>query len=318
MKKRKTNEQFIKDVKRLWGNEYTPIGEYKGSAIKIEVRHNLCGNTWWVLPGNLLAKKGCPYCKRMNLFITDDEFKKRVSALTGDNIIVLTKYTNGTTPIVFECKKHGTKFSMQPTSFLHHCNYWCPDCKYEHTHKVQSKSQEQFEKDLIKKHHGDIVSIGTYVNTHTKVKLKCTKCNNTFMAEPNAVIRLSGCPFCYESHGEKDIAYTLDRLNISYVAQKKFENCFLKRKLPFDFYIEDENLLIEYDGAQHIKPVEMFGGEKYLDSTKIRDDIKNKFAIDEGIHLFRISYKLKDEELCNAVEDYMINKIDNKLFNHIN
>jgi len=317
MTKRKTNEQFIKDVKKLWGDEYTPVEEYKGSSVKIKVRHNVCGNTWAVLPNNLMAKKGCPNCKRMRLFITNDDFRKRVAKITNNRIVPITKYVSGTSPVVFKCKKHSTEFSMLPSSFLHHCNYWCPDCKYEHNHNVQAKTQENFEKDLFKKHHGTIVSVGKYVNTHTKIKLRCTKCNNTFMTEPNAVIRLSGCPFCYESHGEKDIAYTLDKLRIPYVTQKKFENCFLKRELPFDFYIESKNLLLEYDGAQHSKPIEMFGGESYLKNIKIRDSIKNNFAIDEGIHLIRISYKLQDEELCNAIRDYMINETNNPLFNHI-
>jgi hypothetical protein len=34
------------------------------------------------------------------------------------------------------------------------------------------------------------------------------------------------------------------------------------RKAPFDFYLPDYNLLIEFQGRQHYEAVEKFGGEK--------------------------------------------------------
>ncbi|HGD0580605.1 TPA: hypothetical protein ACH354_002268 [Clostridium perfringens] len=60
-KKTKTHEEFIKEIKDKYGDEYTVLGEYKGANIKIKVRHN-CGCKWYITPANLLSRKGCPVC----------------------------------------------------------------------------------------------------------------------------------------------------------------------------------------------------------------------------------------------------------------
>ena len=61
-------------------------------------------------------------------------------------------------------------------------------------------------------------------------------------------------------------------------------------KLRFDFFIEKHNLLIEYDGQQHFKPIKQFGGEEYLKQLIIHDNIKNEYAMKNKINLLRISY----------------------------
>ena len=37
-------------------------------------------------------------------------------------------------------------------------------------------------------------------------------------------------------------------------------------------------MAIEYDGQQHYKPIEKFGGEKAFEKTKFRDVIKNNYC----------------------------------------
>ncbi len=58
----------------------------------------------------------------------------------------------------------------------------------------------------------------------------------------------------------------------------------------FDFYIEDLNLIIEYDGFQHFHPVKYWGGEDGLKENKERDLIKNKYCQDNNIKILRIPY----------------------------
>jgi hypothetical protein len=70
--------------------------------------------------------------------------------------------------------------------------------------------------------------------------------------------------------------------------------------LHFDFAIfnSDDTLygLIEFDGIQHFRPVEIFGGKKAFIQSKARDGIKNDFCRKEGIKLLRIPYFQKDVE----------------------
>jgi len=56
------------------------------------------------------------------------------------------------------------------------------------------------------------------------------------------------------------VSYLLD---IEYIKQKRFEKCRNKLPLPFDFYLPNENICIEYDGIQHFKPIDYFGGVLY-------------------------------------------------------
>ena len=75
------------------------------------------------------------------------------------------------------------------------------------------------------------------------------------------------------------------------------------RKLRFDFYIPSQNVLIEYDGEQHYRPV-TFGGmsrEKSLEvhkKIKSRDHRKNVWALDKGYRLIRIRF---DEDISTVL-----------------
>ena len=79
--------------------------------------------------------------------------------------------------------------------------------------------------------------------------------------------------------------------NINYTTQKKFDDCVNKSRLSFDFWIEDMNTLIEYDGEQHFKPIGVIGGIKKLEYTQLCDKIKNEYCKNNNIRLIRISYK---------------------------
>ena len=42
--------------------------------------------------------------------------------------------------------------------------------------------------------------------------------------------------------------------NIEFKKEKKFKDCKDKYQLPFDFYLPQYNLCIEFDGEQHFNP----------------------------------------------------------------
>lgn len=60
--------------------------------------------------------------------------------------------------------------------------------------------------------------------------------------------------------------------------------------MKFDFYLPDYNVCIEYDGKQHFKPVEYWGGEWSLTELQIKDNLKNNYCKDKKIELIRINY----------------------------
>ena len=62
----------------------------------------------------------------------------------------------------------------------------------------------------------------------------------------------------------------------------------------FDFCIYNKDgtikTLLEYDGLQHFKASDFFGGEKALTLTQYHDAIKNQYCEDHKIPLIRIPY----------------------------
>lgn len=133
-------------------------------------------------------------------------------------------------------------------------------------------------------------SLVNFKNVKTKVKIVCPIHNIVFEQTPNHHMNGVGCPVCNESKGEKEIRTFLEKNDIKYERNKKFKKCRYKRVLPFDFYLNEHNICIEFDGLQHYKPVNFWGGEVSLVEQKERDQIKTIFCRENNIKLIRIKY----------------------------
>lgn len=134
-----------------------------------------------------------------------------------------------------------------------------------------------------------------YCGANTKILHKCDIDGYEWFATPANILFGCGCPKCQSSKGEKQIAQWLQTKNITYIQQKIFANCKDKNGLPFDFYIPEYNLCIEYDGEQHFKPIDFSGkGEEWafnkFSITQAHDNIKNQYCKDNNIRLLRIPY----------------------------
>lgn len=112
---------------------------------------------------------------------------------------------------------------------------------------------------------------------------------------------------CKKSKGETKIASILDSLHISFIQQFIFDECKDIISLRFDFYLPDYNTCIEYDGLQHYKPIEYFGGEENYIESKRKDNIKNKFCEEHNIKLIRIPYtdynKIDSDYIIKCISD---------------
>ena len=57
-----------------------------------------------------------------------------------------------------------------------------------------------------------------------------------------------------------------------------------------DFYLPGYNLIIEYDGVQHFKPLKFFGGEEKLRERQKNDELKKQLCEENGIEVIKIPY----------------------------
>jgi very-short-patch-repair endonuclease len=112
------------------------------------------------------------------------------------------------------------------------------------------------------------------------------------------------------SYGEVLIADFLDKNIVKYIYNKSLKDCISSSKLRFDFYLPDFNICIEFDGMQHFKPIDLFGGEEEFEKLKIRDDIKNKWCSVNGVEMIRFNYLQKKEDIHEQLENiiYKIKK----------
>ena len=107
------------------------------------------------------------------------------------------------------------------------------------------------------------------------------------------------------SWGETFITQFLVQHDIKFFKEYSFDNCLSEnnKKLRFDFYLPEYNLLIEYQGKHHYEPVNKgYRAKKVTSITKIRDKIKADFAYNNKIALFEIPYWEKKN-----IEDILTN-----------
>ena len=101
------------------------------------------------------------------------------------------------------------------------------------------------------------------------------------------------CPICSKSIsiGELEVKTVLE--NINSVFKQEHYIKYNGQGMYFDFVVYDGKTIkyaIEYDGEQHFKPVDFFGGEDGFKETKRRDKIKNEYCMEKKIPLLRIPY----------------------------
>ena len=147
--------------------------------------------------------------------------------------------------------------------------------------------------DFVENNNYNFIEFINYKSYLSRIKISCGK-HGTYEVDFGNFKNGFRCPYCnmesIESKGEKEVEKILKKFNVKYNKQHTFDDCKYKKYLPFDFYLPDFNIIIEYDGEYHFEIIEHFGGfNKFID-TKIRDTIKNIYCKNNNIKLIRIPY----------------------------
>jgi hypothetical protein len=223
--------------------------------------------------------------KGRNVKYTKEEFLKKVNNIHNNKYdYSLTDYINIRTKIKIICPIHGM-FEQLPGL---HFRYGCIKCRNDKFKSNNLKFINQADKIHNNKYDYSLVE---YINAHANVKIICRE-HGVFEQTPTTHLRGSGCPKCGIGYsiGEEKIEKWLSDRNINYRTQYKFVNCKDFKVLPFDFYLPDYNVCVEFDGIHHYEPIKNRGGLKEFLSITKRDKIKDKFCLDNNIKLIRIPY----------------------------
>lgn len=300
--------KFIKEANKIHNNKYS----YSKTVFttvdkKVKIICPKHGEFEQVAHSHLLGN-GCPIC---GIQRTTDFHRKsntqfiKEAKLIHDNKYdySLTNYICQKNKIKIKCNNCSKIFEQLPLNHLK--GEGCPCCNHS------GKSPETTEGFIIKAKqvHGNKYdySLVNYINCYEKVKIICP-IHGIFKQSPTKHLS-HGCPICKESKGEQKIRNWLTKNNISFEAQKCFKECKgISNYLPFDFYIKEKNLLIEYQGIQHYKPIKIFGGIDTFNRQKELDNIKKNFAANNNFNFLEISYKD-----FNKVEIILENEIKKKI-----
>jgi very-short-patch-repair endonuclease len=210
--------------------------------------------------------------------------------------------------------------------------YQCPKCDCENRTKDFVKQSIETHKDKYDYDMVDFCDRSTIIKTtkldgkydmSRKVLIGCKK-HGHFFQDATKHKTGTGCPICRESKGELYVNSLLEykygrKYEILRFNDATFKELKGKRNvLPFDFYIPELKVVIEYDGQHHFWPV--FGTSEYIrnlnyNKTITNDNLKNDFVKNnpDGIRLIRIPYTLEFSDirspLLKAIKETPKNQI---------
>jgi len=154
--------------------------------------------------------------------------------------------------IVSQCSKCEkiTETSVEKLIFM---NQNCTCVQYKEASKKFAHESEKFFKLCTETHNGNYEYFNDYVNSKTKITIKCKLCQKTFVQNAGShLYDKHGCPNCIASNLEKKFISFLETRNLKYEKEKKFTWCRPNNKIaPYDFYVNEFNALIEIHGKQH-------------------------------------------------------------------
>ena len=281
-KRIKSQEKVIKEFKITHNEKYDYSKVlYKNTNTKVEI---ICPKHGSFFQTPMAHKRGagCPKCSGMNK-TTEEILKEFKKAHNNKYNYSRVNYIDSSTKVEIICPEHGSFWQL---SNNHKNGQGCPKCGYKIKKK---KNLKEYLKDFKEIHKGKYnYSKVNYINSNTKVEIICPE-HGSFWQAPT-IHRLGvSCPICAressETKGEKRIREFLESNNISYEQEVK-----LFKNYRFDFYLEELNTVIEFDGRQHFEKDNYFGGEEGFIKTQERDNKKNNFCDENNINLIRIPY----------------------------
>lgn len=303
MGKRLTDKEFIERVIQEVNAEYTPLTLFKGVHHKVLMKHNKCGHVWYVEAKAFLGtsnKTGsrCPKCYG-NAKKTTESFSKELLEDGNGEYELLSNYVNAHTLVKIKHNVCGNIYMQSPMSFS--AGYRCKYCQgnFVDNAKIDDKLRDYTFSNYER--------VSDYTSAKIPFKIRHIACAHEFSVTGITIDRnkFVMCPACFNSMGEAKVDAILSSLGVDFIRQYVAKGL---NQRPFDFYLPQYSLLIEYQGKQHFEPSELFGGEDMLKRQKERDQIKRNF-VDNSNN----SYKLLELTYKNSSVNEMLELITSKL-----
>ena len=295
----------------------------KDSAERVVVHCDDC-NKEIITPyrnyNRIIEKSGAYRCRKCNApFVSKirienkkeealKKFNNYINSLGYKSLADTDDYNGQESKMPFMCPKHGLQYlSLEQVN--QQC--LCSECGKENKGECFRLSVEDIMKRIKDRTNGELTNPEDYIDIFSKnLYIRCGICGNIFITSYNNFRASTGyCLDCSKSisSGEQKVQKILEKHNIEFIRQKKFDDCKNINCLPFDFYLPNLNCCIEFQGKQHYVPVKFFGGEEGFRKRKKNDKIKKQYCIKNNIYLIEVPYYEYDN-LDNFLFDKLIRR----------
>lgn len=266
-----------------------------------------CGEIVFARKDNVTSGliKSCKKCKYKK--IGKAKIKNIENQTFGKwKVLKETPERNSSGEVLWECQCECGEIQLIPSKNLRSkSSTQCIKC----ARKIDKIRGIENRKYLIGQTFNELTFIGEPKEIHNfqsnYMSCRCS-CGNEIDAQislvKNGTVWCCGCNKI-KSYGEKRIKEFLDKKIIKYTQQKRFFECRYKIPLPFDFYLDELNILIEFQGIQHCCPtnfkkekrgeVSQKDKEKYLlefSKQLKKDHVKEDFCAKNNIKFIKIYY----------------------------
>lgn len=326
--KRKTIAQFIEDAKKVHGEKYDYSKvKYIDNKTKVCIICPIHGEFWQAPIKHLMAAQGCPKCNKIgkkikevnNISFTNttnyaEKFIKE-APIKHKNKYDYSKvnYVNTNTKVCIICPKHG-EFWQTPH---HHLDgRGCPKCG----RKIVTTETYL---ELINERYDDKYNFSkiVYKNRKTPITVICKE-HGEFNISPITLLNNQDAEHCPICQTKKNILET----KLFETIQQKFNNQKIVRnyhnhkilgRKEIDIYFPKLKIGIEYQGGQHFKPIDLFGGKEVFKKQLERDYEKIEQCKQNEIMLLHFTYEsnIKTDvsyKIYNDIND-IINIIETKI-----
>ena len=218
--------------------------------------------------------------------LTTEEFITKAKEIHGNTYdYSKSEYVTSNQKLTIICKQHGEFRQLAGAHLAGNRCYWCG-----HSSRTElcKKTTEEFIVEATKIHNGKYdYSKVEYISNDKKVIIICPK-HGEFKQKPIQHTTGGGCWKCKSSRGERILIGIFMKNNIKYVHQYSLP---LYSKLRYDFYLPELDILIEFQGQQHFKPIEFFGGYEGFIQNLRRDAFKQSLARTYRIPIAYFTYE---------------------------
>jgi len=295
------NQKQLEKAKKIHNNKYDYSKVTVGNATdKMEIGCPVHGSFWQSVYDHAEKGSGCPNCSSGADRLSLADFISKARIAHGDKYdYSKVEYVTNASKVTITCPKHGD-FTQRAASHLAGCK--CKKCFLEEN----KLSTEEFIRNA-RQIHGDSYDYSKVVyhgNKH-KVEIVCPK-HGSFWQKPNTHTSSgNGCQLCQESKGEKAVEIFLKKYGINYIREYRIKPYLFR----FDFYLPELNIYIEFNGQQHYKPVDIFGGHNAFVKVQERDKKKKLLVKQHGGDLIVLTYlNLSD----GSVENTLVSRLRKK------